>query len=281
MKILTDEIKAKLKSDSIRLGSFIGEGAQGEVYALKGSNNVLKMTRDSREARSMQVVKDHPQKNIVRVYNVWKYKQFNNAFFIEEEKLKPLPFQMEMAYIIGSDKILDMVDVDLPGDIVEEHDEVAIKKVEGVIDSFEGNIRDFLEQTIEIAHQLKALNIKWPDYHTGNIMMAGKIMKVIDLGLSKSPPAAFDIREHKMKLQELIATIDPASNDIEYIYDMFDELQQGNEVEAQKIQALIVASLMGKGWRDRDAMGVINSIKGATSELDIDHLIAYYKLRDK
>jgi len=232
-------IENKLAKHNIHLGSFVDEGSYGTVYDLKDQpDKVIKITSDDTEARAMNIIKSHPQKNIVNVDRVFCLKDIANTYFIIQEKLEGLDsadnafFNSNMGKIIRKYKLSDKIDFDNIrdenrnvlrnyGGVLELYIEILfikfyrkeiperyknseiMKFINSIIDSNIQPGSDIAHDLLEAYWQLKSVNIDFDDAHTGNIMKKGNIYKLIDLGASRSPRQTLDVLEIKNIIKEI------------------------------------------------------------------------------
>jgi len=229
------KIKDKLVKHDIHLGQYLGGGSYGTAYELEDQpNKVIKITQDGTEANAMNIIKNHPQKNIVNVDRVFKFKDTSGIYFIIQEKLEKLDQKDENFFFsslneiikkynlkskINVDelekdgntilrrkyKVLDFLSMDsffikfYKKEIPEKHKDSEIMKfLDALINS---NIKpgsNTARDLLRAYWQLKSVGIKFQDVHTGNIMKKGNIYKLIDLGVSRSPKQSLDVLERRL-----------------------------------------------------------------------------------
>ncbi len=177
------------------IGKLLGSGGMGSAFEIK-NGKVLKVTIDDSEAKAMNIVKNYPHPNIVKVNRVFKVKG-NNRYFIDQEKLLPIPKEfkfgkaetLEIFYSFASQKLKKMNVKDAIKKTQEdfkEYDENHIKKEKWFNSNKEA--QKLILDTLKATKHLQQLGINFQDFHMGNILRdKNGNYKLIDLGLSVGP----------------------------------------------------------------------------------------------
>lgn len=94
-RILDDSILPRLaRYTEYRVGNEISHGHYGIAFELKNDpQRILKVTADRDEARTSSKLVGKKFKHIVDIYRVFEFKTLQGAYFLIEEKLKPLSSQ--------------------------------------------------------------------------------------------------------------------------------------------------------------------------------------------
>jgi len=103
-------IKKKLKAKKIKIDKRIdkNKGSFGVVYSTPETGSVMKITTDKIEAETSAKLKGKKFKHIVKIDKVFKLKNINGVYFIQQEQLKKIP--RTLAKIISEDVILESSD---------------------------------------------------------------------------------------------------------------------------------------------------------------------------
>lgn len=220
LKINSDKL-AKKKRINVSNLRVLGQGSYGVAYDI-GNGKVLKITKDTSEAKSSNLIKGKNTKHIVKVFDVWKFPKVKNKddfFGIVLEKLMPLSSGEKREWRNAEnefDKIVQEKDfiTRVAGHDWEYFKELADVKVETLYEEDElEEKREELEEAIDrlenfqihqMVDELKNLGVTFHDYHSGNIMKRsiGEYV-VIDLGVSKSAGVVPAVLEKKKKEKDL------------------------------------------------------------------------------
>ncbi len=177
-----DLIKNRLTKKKIKLNclSELGSGMYGTAYQIN-DKTVLKITEDYSEAKAMKIVKAFPNKNIVKVYDVFSCffgrRKFN---FIIQEKLNEADdsWRHFSNHAFNDDYACDYITPKL------------IKISKNIPNYWIQNQKQYETQwkwLNNLAFYFKKHNIKFADLHSENILKRKKNHVLIDLGCSKSP----------------------------------------------------------------------------------------------
>lgn len=182
----------------IRGGTPVGFGGNGVAFALQ-DDTVLKITKDRSEANAALVVKGKGLRNIVEVFDVFSFPG-TKLFGIWQEKLQPMPpadrnefteFVTDCEVESGMLSRLWMVGMDWDQikynciDGAKEDDEATPESVARVTKEIDVLQKKY--QMDRMIRDLKKAQIKFRDWHGGNIMLRGKEHVLIDMGVSQSP----------------------------------------------------------------------------------------------
>lgn len=178
------KIKDKLKAHGYILGKQYREGTSSDVYALKNRpNNVLKITQYKIEAEIALKLKRYAYTHLVKVFRVFQLKDFNEVYFIEMEKLKPIPNELTKKQIkkYEDDLLKAKKDLNQAGIIEDDPDRYFNK----IYNNYCG----------------------WPRHH--NLMLRGNDIVLIDFGLysnltpnSKRDIGTMNVYEDKIDILE-------------------------------------------------------------------------------
>jgi len=226
-----------------KLGDYQGSGQYGNVYSIQ-NGNVLKITTDASEANSSARLIHKETKNICKIFRVFRLKSEISFFYIEQEKLqkiKNMDFMIYDNFNCSEDTVYaaPKLSVDYA---IEKSDYFRINiynilmrlfraditsyyllKDTRISNTAEKNllidieIKDFANFIKELEHrkfflsmlnayeELKKYRIKWPDFHSKNVMIDQKgDYKIIDIGISKSPKSDIEVLP---EMKQIIETI--------------------------------------------------------------------------
>jgi len=159
---------------------FLGQGFFGDVFWLGDKRKVLKLTNDYTDAYASEIVRRKPDKNLVKVYQVFALADSYPAVIgIVNEKLSPLASheRAKLDYLrklwnkaIGQRTFLTRQNLDkfVDSPQIEEVDDADY----GLLSTL---VRVFTDR-----------HIKWRDLSGDNIMARGREKVVSDLGFSES-----------------------------------------------------------------------------------------------
>jgi cytidyltransferase-like protein len=177
----------------------LGYGSYGVAYGMS-DGRVLKVTNDSTEARSSNVVKGKRFQHIVRIDDVFRFPDAKEGvwFGIVQERLEPLNPAEKREF----NDALDMLPIDpkiwaggwkgvaqaalkpWKGDPGQED---AVRRGLDVLESYD---------VPEMLQELRSAGIQFSDFHANNVMKRGEYFVVIDLGMSQSAGKIPDVLEH-------------------------------------------------------------------------------------
>lgn len=198
LKIHADNIKKK-RGFTINNPRLLGKGTRGAAYSI-GGGKVAKVTNDKTEAVAMQKVKDGKFKHVVRVFDVFRFRD-TELFCIVQEELKPLDVEEnnELNGIIGTTALPKMLE--LHGGQWEPAREAMIQMFHKQMDSIQDpqEKKDYDAQVrghwklmkdkygiVDMVKELEKNGITFFDFHGGNVMKRqGGEYVLIDLGFSK------------------------------------------------------------------------------------------------
>ena len=194
----SDEIKRKVTARGHDLSRMVrlGNGSYGTAYAIGNSGRVIKFTTDDSEAMASFRVQNHGKhlENVVRIYDVFRLgKEWPLAlgFGIVQERLRKLSGQ-EAKEVDSIRWIVDAVAKTFNRGEIKDPDELFQKAFSDHTDKLE-LVRKF--KIAEILKQLVSIGVKFNDFHSGNLMIAGSEYVVTDLGVSQSPHAELPVLE--------------------------------------------------------------------------------------
>lgn len=159
-------------------------GLKGHAFDL--GSTVLKITKDESEANACYRIVGKKLKNVYNVYQVFNLADHYQMYIIHEEKLQPIPTWLALRWDVV---MMDPADEYMDGSL--NHDQ-ALSKAEGKISALKSRQKELSKYAAQFFNGLKELKdnkILFYDYHSGNIMMRGDEVVIIDLGVSASPPA--------------------------------------------------------------------------------------------
>ncbi len=228
------DIKERLAKHGYSLDHKLGSGTYGTAYDI-GNDRVLKITKDESEANSSTVIQKHPHKNIVQIYKVFKLKNVDYLWFIEQEKLKHIDedkieqyledkrsyenrsiggtLQKLLTYIsdtayfnshfhsllqTDAEKLIDMI-------VKREMSYISADRFYGSFmrHKMKSDEYNFIIDMFDAAKHLEKVGISFRDWHEGNILWKDGNYKITDLGVSKSTGKVTDILE-QFKLKTLL-----------------------------------------------------------------------------
>jgi len=169
----------------------LGKGGKAYVFWLSDRKKVLKITVDDRDAKASAVVRDHPDKSLIHIYDVF---QFGSTEFygIVAEKLTPLTGSDYQEWEEVSDIITAYADrYDLPHwqgltpRWVKEANE-ALPDLEDIVGkAFMNTFRAYLWQLTVWEEALTKRGITWSDLTPDNIMYRSRTQVISDVGRSR------------------------------------------------------------------------------------------------
>lgn len=165
----------------------IGEGNYAKVYWLRSNRKrILKITVDRSDALACMAVLKHPQKNLLKVFDVFKINQ--SAYGIIAEKCTPLSHSDIMLM-----DTITQIEEQSPYPLAEYNEGLTVDWVNWLQEyiSDEGYKIDtkVLDQYRNWAEDLEQLDIVFWDLHSGNVMNRGHRSVIVDLGYSDAPPS--------------------------------------------------------------------------------------------
>lgn len=189
---------------SLSDSNLIGQGNYGYAFVL-GNNRILKLTSDDDETKLSSLLINKELDNVVNIYRVFRFKDNEYTFFIEEEKLHPLP--LKIASMLESNYSFCGTIANFLRNYDDEKDMwQKIKEAEQVL-----NIhfpQNFIFDMIAAKQQLKQNSInKYRDFHQGNVLFdpATNNYKLIDLGITSSQqPNKIEIFEQRKIIRSRI-----------------------------------------------------------------------------
>lgn len=111
---ITDDITSKLKKHGYVLGNKIGSGENGSTFQLKNKDkSIMKITGDEAEFLSSNHIKGKKFQNVCNIYRCFKLKDID-YFFIEQEKLNPIP----------KNEVTDLISL-LENNTTDKHEKIA------------------------------------------------------------------------------------------------------------------------------------------------------------
>ncbi len=175
----------------------LGTGTRGAAFDI-GGGRAIKITADDREAMAANRLKTAGLKHVVKVYDVFRFKD-SQIFGVVQDRLEPLS-SAEKEEVNGA-----LISTGLPvwlkhggfdwngaKRLVIDY----LKKKAGKMDP--ADAREYLEEANkawtllvqkyhvkEMVEELKGAGIEFQDYHAGNIMKQGSSYVLIDVGYSK------------------------------------------------------------------------------------------------
>jgi len=185
----------------------LGHGKFAVAFWLKQKRKrVLKITRDVEDAYAMQRVKDRPQKHLVKVYDVFEIVE-HRLWGIVAEKLTPMDYEEKDAWqelwnILSSEEYAYLGDELVQNGLTPGFADEVVDAIENPIDDGEEDEEDedvwdrhfyevpeddILDALRNWGKELSALNIKFYDFHPGNIMMRRHDYILVDLGYGAVP----------------------------------------------------------------------------------------------
>ena len=195
---INGNILQKLSKYNIKPIQKIGEGTRGKAYLLK-NGNVLKITSDISEAKSMIRIKKYNLKNVVKPIRIFK-KQEGAKYYIEMEKLEKIPenihndksFETSLGFITDS---INEIDIKNINDVIKNKDKIYYANDFFSKNDMKKHYNNFLRSAkkypkftndyINGLSELKNIGIEFNDSHFDNIMMDDKKnYKFIDIGYS-------------------------------------------------------------------------------------------------
>ena len=162
------------------IGVLLGSGSQGNAYEIS-NNKVLKITQDDSEARASNILLNHNHPNIVKFYDVFKFKNKHFRCYL---------------YGIVMEKLKEITDPKLKKRLDDFYNFIPIYKSFGrgktkyhkAIENIK-ELDEILPIDYTILNALKFLQTKgifYSDLFIGNAMQDDKgNFKIIDLGLSR------------------------------------------------------------------------------------------------
>jgi len=220
------------------LPNAIGSGASGTAYSMK-DGRVLKITTDDTEARASNHLKGKKLKYAARIDNVFRFKEEHGIpgrpvkmkyYGIVQEKVKPLssPVKQELTTILRLAE--DLFGFGWITNGREKNEAHAKESIAGNPD-LTADITRLLKgmkqlKLWDMLEELQTNGVEWQDLHPGNVMMRGKDLVAIDLGVSRSPGAEPDILESIQYLGEA------NTGDVKSILNKFEPLLAKNGINA-------------------------------------------------
>jgi len=189
-----DTYKDKLRSMGINLHSNLGSGANGFVYDMS-DGKVAKITKDRTEANATYRIKGKRLKNVYEIYEVFELGDLG-IFLIIQEKLQPLNPIIEK-YWTPAQTALGGFRVN-PSEASRTFDKywIALERHHSFPSMDSTEYLESKRAFLEVGNGLKELQkneIKWHDWHIGNIMQKSSgAYSIIDLGVSQSPMVSID-----------------------------------------------------------------------------------------
>ena len=189
---------AKKRVD-VSKAQLIGYGSQGAAFDV-GGGRVLKVTYDAKEANASARVMGMKLPNIVRVYDVFRF-PVGDVYGILQERLSQMPAADKNEFVeFVTDVIVEsgtfsqlwwigdwdtIVETAIEG--AKEDDDATPESVARI--RRELSVLREKYQMDKIVAQLKRAQIKFRDFHGGNLMLRGSEHVLIDLGYSQAPKA--------------------------------------------------------------------------------------------
>ena len=195
------EILKSKKQIDISKASVLGHGSQGTAFDI-GGNRVLKVTKDDREAKASNKIKDDDLRYVAKVFDVFRFKD-TMAYGIVQEKLQeltesekrqintllvkttlPLHLRKAQTWDEAIEEMWKFLENDRKfgagGDLSTPEAKELIRKANRYLRVLEEkyNVKDSWEE-------LKSKGITFSDYQGDNIMKRGSEYVLIDIGLSQ------------------------------------------------------------------------------------------------
>jgi len=198
---IVSELKKILKRNNINIGEELGSGRDGIVYSI-GNGKAIKLTISSSEAYATEKIRKHGNlPNFVKIFNVFKFREYSDVFGIVQEKLEDLDFDEK--------EILNFLFL--------EEDEGAAK--EKYLDDYVDKIKTDVSNGVK---QLKNLGIHFLDFNDENFMKdKNETYKLIDLGMVPAKHKKLKILENKI-VSNILERSYVSSDVPEKFYFVFD-----------------------------------------------------------
>jgi len=165
---------------------YFAKGAYAWVYWLKHNRKqILKITSDESDAKASMILKNKPDKNLLKVYDVIKIGNID-LWAILVEKLNPLSSSQTKMWE-DAQGALDSMGVTfryegLTKDKLEEAQDAAEDASSGGYQDWSSAIHRVLPTLEKWEKALAARGILWKDFHPGNVLMRGRVPIIADLG---------------------------------------------------------------------------------------------------
>lgn len=201
--------KELLVKNGINVGQKLGAGSYGVAFDI-GSNQVLKVTGDVKEAVASNKLIGKNYKHLVKVFKVFKFPEQDGMWRgIVLEKLTPMS-NGEKREWQRADSVIDKYFSNglysVFGKTWKEWTAIVREKAESVSEEALEELEEALEdleafKLDEILDELKSAGISFGDFHTGNLMKRQREYVITDLGQSltaggKHPPVLEKIKEN-------------------------------------------------------------------------------------
>jgi len=177
---------------------WLGEGSFANVYWLHDKKKALKITRDRNDADASEIMRNKPDRSVVKVYDVFALpKQYTDLWGIVVEKLSPLSYKegeaianlYNLLWDLGIDQTPTMKHVKEFKERLENPDpkkHPIDKYIQEYYDK-SGVTEEMIDRWETWAKVLDSRHIYWKDFKPANVMSRGRNMVISDLGYSKVP----------------------------------------------------------------------------------------------
>lgn len=195
--------KLGIDAEAVDSLEVLGTGQRGTAFDL-GTDKVVKVTNDEKEAMAASMLVGKDLKNVVRFFAVWRFKD-TSLYGILQEKLEPLPetegkafddaliathlpvwiyrsnYDFEKAKLLVKEFVVSQLKKNFPGNFNSPQ---AQEFARNVNDKWNMLIKRFGLR--DMFNTLRELGIDFHDFHAGNMMRRPDgTLVLIDLGMSK------------------------------------------------------------------------------------------------
>ena len=180
-----DQIKRIFGFDIPERETIIGSGSYGIVYDI-GNGMVLKITGDDSEAISSNKITGKKLKYVNEIYAVFHIQKGIKYFGIIQKKLTKVEWKHQKLWNSENEFIDFLMEEDLKNlndsmfKLYYDELEEEYPDINGSFNYYRDLGRFFVRSSKELAKN----GIWFNDFHTGNVMLDGNQLKVIDLGMS-------------------------------------------------------------------------------------------------
>lgn len=205
-------IRKKLAKIGYTLGSQVAKSGRYGAPFDTGNQKILKITLDPAEAEATRKVSNYNLKHSVRVYRIFKFKDLNDFYFIEQERLLPIntpekqvvtslkrllkyskhPLPEYRKYSNQFDKLKDPSSYTLLKSNKDKFEQRVLgflikMTTEGKLSSKDLKpivaVPSFTNQLFDTINEFREAGISKLDLHAGNVMRdSSNVVKLIDFG---------------------------------------------------------------------------------------------------
>jgi len=191
-----EEIYLRVGEPDSRRWKVLGEGSNGVVFWMNNHARVLKLTRDIQDAYASEIVKKKPDKNLIKVYDVFEMglPYFGEKWCIVNEKLTPLSSSEEKEWqniiLVARGRyskygLPTMHELSLNW-VLEVQEWLDSERIWDAPYHILEAIRAHMPTLKTWAKLLEDRGIEWGDLSLGNIMKRGHLTVISDLGFGRT-----------------------------------------------------------------------------------------------